>query len=48
MIQTDFINFLKPAVLPKRAWLGYDTSVGRVGLLVNIKGHIILFCNSNL
>ena len=36
MIQTDFIDFLKHAVLPKRAWQGHDTFVGRVELLVNI------------
>ena len=36
MIKTDFINFLKHAVLPKMAWQGHDTSVGRVDLLVYI------------
>ena len=38
MIQTDFINFVKHAVLPKRAWQGHNTSVGRVDLLVIITG----------
>ena len=27
MIQTNFINFLKHAGLPKRAWQGHNTSV---------------------
>ena len=36
MIQIDFINFLKHAALPKRAWQGHDTSVGRVDVLVSI------------
>ena len=34
MIQTDFINFLKQTVLPKRVWQGRDTSIGQVDLLV--------------
>ena len=37
-LETDFINFLKHVVLPKRAWQGHDTSVGRVDLLVYIIG----------
>ena len=43
MIQTDFINFLKHAVLHKRAWQGHDTSVGlgRVDLLVLVMPRLI-------
>ena len=34
MILTNLINFLKLAGLPKRAWQGHNTSVGREDLLV--------------
>ena len=32
MIQTDFINFLKHAVLHKRAWQGHDTTGRSTGI----------------
>ena len=43
MIQTNFINFLKHVVLPKRAWQGHNTSVVRVDLLV-----ILIFVTARL